>query len=55
MNRVEALEVLGLDKNATKDQIIERYNTLIKKNHPDLGGSEWISKRINKARDILLG
>ena len=53
MNRVEALEVLGLDKNATKDQIIERYNTLIKKNHPDLGGSEWISKRINKARDIL--
>ena len=55
MDREEALEILGLDKKATKDEIIERYNKLIKKNHPDLGGSEWITKRINKARDILLG
>ena len=55
MDREEALEILGLDRKATKDEIIERYNKLIKKNHPDLGGSEWITKRINKARDILLG
>ena len=55
MDRDEALEILGLDRKATKDEIIERYNKLIKKNHPDLGGSEWITKRINKARDILLG
>lgn len=55
MDRDEAFEILGLDKKATKDEIIERYNKLIKKNHPDLGGSEWITKRINKARDILLG
>ena len=55
MDRDEALEILGLDRKATKDQIIERYNKLIKKNHPDLGGSEWVTKRLNKARDILLG
>ena len=55
MGKEEALEILGLDSIATKDEIIERYNKLIKKNHPDLGGSEWITKRINKARDILLG
>ena len=55
MERTEALEILGLDRKATRDEIIERYNILIKKNHPDLGGSEWITKRINKARDILLG
>jgi DnaJ-domain-containing protein 1 len=55
MDRDEALEILGLDRKATKDEIIERYNKLIKKNHPDLGGSEWITKRINKAREILLG
>ncbi len=55
MDRDEALEILGLDRKATKDEIIQRYNKLIKKNHPDLGGSEWITKRINKARDILLG
>ena len=28
---------------------------LIKKNHPDLGGSDWIMKRLNQARDTLLG
>lgn len=55
MDKDEALEILGLDRKATKDEIIKRYNKLIKKNHPDLGGSEWITKRINKARDILLG
>ena len=55
MERAEALEILGLDRKATRDEIIERYNKLIKKNHPDLGGSEWITKRINKARVILLG
>ena len=55
MDKDEALEILGLDRKATKDEIIERYNKLIKKNHPDLGGSEWITKRINRARDILLG
>ena len=31
MNRVEALEVLGLDKNATKDQIIENIILLLKR------------------------
>ena len=55
MDRAEALEILGLDREATKDEIIERYNKLIKKNHPDYGGSEWVAKRLNKARDILLG
>ena len=55
MDRAEALEILGLDRKATKDEIIKRYNKLIKKNHPDLGGSEWVAKRLNKARDILLG
>lgn len=55
MDKSEALEILGLEGKPTKDEIIERYNKLIKKNHPDLGGSEWITKRLNKARDILLG
>ena len=55
MDRDEALEILGLDRKANKDEIIERYNKLIKKNHPDYGGSEWVAKRLNKARDILLG
>ena len=51
----EALEILGLNRNASRKDILERYNKLMKKNHPDVGGSEWITKKINKARDILLG
>ncbi len=55
MTRKEAFDILGLKPNATKNDIIKRYNLLIKKNHPDVNGSEWISKKLNKARDILLG
>jgi len=55
MTRKEAYDILGLKPNATKNDIVKRYNLLIKKNHPDVDGSEWISKKLNKARDILLG
>ena len=55
MSRKEAYDILGLKPDATKNDIIKRYNLLIKKNHPDVEGSEWISKKLNKARDILLG
>ena len=43
------------DENATKEDIIKSHQKLIKKNHPDIGGSDWVTKKLNKARDILLG
>ena len=49
----EALEILGLNDGASRKEILESYNKLIKKNHPDLGGSDWIMKRLNQARDTL--
>ncbi len=55
MTRSEALEILGLQEGASKEEILKSHQELIKKNHPDLGGSDWITKKINKARDILLG
>ena len=55
MTKKEALEILGLDENATKEDIIKSHQKLIKKNHPDIGGSDWVTKKLNKARDILLG
>ena len=55
MTKKEALEILGLDENATKEDIIKSHQKLIKKNHPDVGGSDWVTKKLNKARDILLG
>ena len=55
MTKKEALEILGLNENATKEDIIKSHQKLIKKNHPDIGGSDWVTKKLNKARDILLG
>ena len=53
--RKEALEILGLDETATKASINKRYQDLMKINHPDKGGSEWITKKLNKAKETLLG
>ena len=55
LTRKDALEILGLQEDATKEQIMDSYQKLMKKNHPDLGGSDWITKKLNEARDILLG
>ena len=55
MTKKEALEILGLNDGASKEDIIKNHQKLIKKNHPDIGGSDWITKKLNKARDILLG
>ena len=55
MTKKEALEILGLNEGASKEDIIKNHQRLVKKNHPDIGGSDWITKKLNKARDILLG
>ena len=55
MTKKEAFEMLGLDESATREDIINSHQKLIKKNHPDIGGSDWVTKKLNKARDILLG
>ena len=55
MTRKEALDILGLEEDATKKEILDNYQKLMKKNHPDLGGSGWITKKLNEAKEILLG
>lgn len=54
MTRAEAFEILGLSESATKKEINTAYHKLIQKNHPDRGGSSYLAKQINKARDVLL-
>jgi len=55
MSREEALEVLGLAADATEKQIKDAHRLLMKKFHPDQGGSTYFAARINQAKDLLLG
>ena len=49
-----ALDILGLPKLITKDDIRKQYHFLAKKNHPDLGGDEVLMEQINSAYTFLM-
>jgi hypothetical protein len=54
MSRNEALEVLGLAEGASTADIIRAHRTLMKKFHPDHGGSTALAARVNQAKDVLM-
>jgi DnaJ-like protein len=53
MTRQEALQVFGLDESATRDDVQREYRRLMRKVHPDLGGSSYLAAKINEAKDVL--
>ncbi len=54
MTRARALQVLDLPEGASREQILNSYKALIKKVHPDRGGSSYLAAEVNRARDVLL-
>ncbi|MEX0299577.1 MAG: DnaJ domain-containing protein [Kordiimonas sp.] len=54
MSRDEALEVLGLGANPSKDEINAAYRKLMAQCHPDKGGSDWMASKLSEARKTLL-
>jgi len=49
-----ALDILGLPKLITKEDIKKQYHFLAKKNHPDLGGDMEEMEQINTAYTFLM-
>ena len=52
--RAAALAVLGLPVGATQEAIKQAHRNLVKRHHPDMGGSADAFRRVNEAYQVLV-
>lgn len=50
----EAYLVLGLKFGATRDDVLAAHRNLMKRFHPDQGGSTYLAAQVNEAKDMIL-
>ena len=53
MSKLDYYEVLGIDKNASADEIKKAFRRQAVKHHPDQGGDETKFKQLNEAYEVL--
>ncbi len=50
----EAYLILGLSPGVRRNDVYAAYRNLIKRLHPDQGGTSYLASRVNEAKDVLL-
>lgn len=55
MSKDDAYQMLGLAKGASREEIARAHRSLMKKVHPDHGGTTSLAALLNEAKDVLMG
>ncbi len=54
MTEHDALQILGVAEGASRKEIQAAYSRLMRRAHPDVGGTQGLAAQLNAARDRLL-